>query len=295
MSLILDALNRARQERDGPVPTALPTTVVDAPAPGPLVPVLASALVLAALVIGWLAWERWGGDDGERGAAAVRQAAPAPAVRVAPPAQVAAVTPAPRPETAAGDRSREAAAVPSRERSVTAATAPDPAVAALYANPPDARPAAPPGAEPEAAAGGSDAAAEAEAPQEAAPREAAAPEAAPRKAAPRKAAPQEETIDIEAVVARAREELGEPALSPHPAPLLADLSQQQKDAIPTLMYLRHDYRENGTSSVLINGETRRVGDRIGAVQVEEILRDSVVLRHRDTLFRLRALNSWVNL
>ena len=68
MSLILDALNRARQERDGPVPTALPTTVVDAPAPGPLVPVLASALVLAALVIGWLAWERWGGDDGERGA-----------------------------------------------------------------------------------------------------------------------------------------------------------------------------------------------------------------------------------
>ena len=96
-------------------------------------------------------------------------------------------------------------------------------------------------------------------------------------------------------MARAREELGEPALSPHPAPLLADLSQQQKDAIPTLMYLRHDYRENGTSSVLINGETRRVGDRIGAVQVEEILRDSVVLRHRDTLFRLRALNSWVNL
>ncbi|HBO13200.1 MAG TPA: hypothetical protein DD491_10495, partial [Halieaceae bacterium] len=69
MSLILDALNRARQERDGPVPTALPTTRVDAPAPGPLVPVLASALVLAALVIGWLAWERWGGDDGERGAA----------------------------------------------------------------------------------------------------------------------------------------------------------------------------------------------------------------------------------
>jgi len=286
VSLILDALNRARQERDETAPTALPTTVVQAPAPGPLVPVLASALVLAAVVIGWLAWERWAGDDGEPGAAAVRQAAPAPAAKVAPPAQVAAATPAPRPETAAGDPSREAVAVPSRERSGTAATAPDPAVAALYANPPDARPAA----EPEAAAGGPDAAAKVEAPQEAAPREAAAPETAPRKAAPR-----EETIDIEAVVARAREELGEPALSPHPAPLLADLSQQQKDAIPTLMYLRHDYRENGTSSVLINGETRRVGDRIGAVRVEEILRDSVVLRYRESLFRLRALNSWVNL
>jgi hypothetical protein len=108
-------------------------------------------------------------------------------------------------------------------------------------------------------------------------------------------APAEEAIDIEDVLARSREEMGEPALAPHPAPLLADLSQQQKDAIPTLMYLRHDFVENGVSSVLINGETRRVGDRIGAVQVEEILRDSVVLRHRDTLFRLRALNSWVNL
>jgi hypothetical protein len=285
VSLILDALNRARQERGEVGPTALPTTVVEPPEPGPLVAVLALALVLAAVIIGWLAWERWDSDDGEPGAAAVRQAAPATAARGAPSAQAAAATPAPRPEIAAGDRSREAAAVPSRERAGTAVTAADPAVAALYANPPDARPAAPPAARPEAAAGGPDAAAKAEAPQE----------AAPRKAAPRKAAPREETIDIEAVVARAREELGEPALSPHPAPLLADLSQQQKDAIPTLMYLRHDYVENGTSSVLINGQTRRVGDRIGAVQVEEILRDSVVLRHRDTLFRLRALNSWVNL
>jgi hypothetical protein len=144
----------------------------------------------------------------------------------------------------------------------------------------------------------------------AAPADAAAPRAAPRESAPQestrgepvrettagsKTTSAEETIDIEEVLARARQEMGEPALAPHPAPLLADLSQQQKDAIPTLMYLRHDYVENGVSSVLINGETRRVGDRIGAVQVEEILRDAVVLRHRDTLFRLRALNSWVNL
>jgi hypothetical protein len=250
------------------------------------VTVLALALVVAALVIGWLAWERWGADDGAPAAAAGRQPGPAPAAKVASSPEVAAAAPAPRRAVVPGDGSRPAADAPSAERSATLETAPDPAVAALYANPPgdEATAAAQTAAAP-AGDGGPEAAGQAEARRENAPGEVAG----------RTAVPPEETIDIEAVVARAREELGEPALAPHPAPLLADLSQQQKDAIPTLMYLRHDYVENGTSSVLINGETRRVGDRIGAVQVEEILRDSVVLRYRDTLFRLRALNSWVNL
>ncbi|MEQ8262974.1 general secretion pathway protein GspB [Pseudohaliea sp.] len=290
MSLILDALNRARQERGETGPAALPTTVVEATTPGPLVPVLALALVLAAVIIAWLAWERWGAEDDAPGAAAVRRAGPAPAARVVPPPEVAAAAPAPRRTIAPGGDSRQAAAATAKERSGTVETASDPAVAALYADPPGKKAAAAPetalrAAATRAAGGGAQAAGQAEAQRESAPSEVPG----------RKAAPAEEAIDIEAVVARARKELGEPALAPHPAPLLADLSQQQKDAIPTLMYLRHDYVENGTSTVLINGETRRVGDRIGAVQVEEILRDSVVLRHRDTLFRLRALNSWVNL
>jgi len=286
VSLILDALNRARQERGETAPTTLPTTLEAAPAPGPLVPVLALALLLAAVAIGWLAWERWGTDDGASGAVAGRQAGSSPAAQVAvAPHGSAAPASAPRPAVALGG-SRGRATTPAKERSATEGTAPDPAVAALYATP----------------SGEDGIAAPVQAPRAASARaatDAAADDAdqaeAPREDAPRKAAPREEVIDIEAVLARAREEMGEPALAPHPAPLLADLSQQQKDAIPTLMYLRHDYLENGASSVLINGETRRVGDRIGAVQVEEILRDSVVLRHRDTLFRLRALNSWVNL
>lgn len=86
-------------------------------------------------------------------------------------------------------------------------------------------------------------------------------------------------------------------LTGHPAPFLADLSQQRKDAIPTLLYSSHDYRDDGgQSSVRINGTVATAGQNLGkGVAVEEILSDSVVLRYEGQVFRLRALNSWVNL
>ena len=283
MSLILDALNRARRERGEASPTGVPTAVARAPGREPLVALLAVALVLACGAIGWLGWERWGASPAEApakspvGAAASPQAAVkrgdgsrregAPPTSVpptnAPPAS-APLTNAP-PTSAPPTSARPTSAPPTGARSGSGNT--DPAVAALYAEP----------------------AAEA-----AAPEPAPEPVAEPAVAPPRNGTG-EDSIDIEAVLARAREELGEPALVEHPAPLLAELSQQQKDAIPTLMYLRHDYVKDGAGNVLINGEQRRVGDRIGAVEVAEILPDSVVLRYRDTLFRLRALNSWINL
>ena len=78
--------------------------------------------------------------------------------------------------------------------------------------------------------------------------------------------------------------------------LLATLSQQTKDSIPTLMYQRHDYSGNpGKSRVLINGKTLGSGASVVGVKVAEILPDSVVLEFKGTRFRLRALNSWVNL
>ena len=47
---------------------------------------------------------------------------------------------------------------------------------------------------------------------------------------------------------------------------------------------------------LINGNSARVGGRVApGVQVTEILPDSVVLEHAGRAFRLKALNSWVNL
>jgi general secretion pathway protein B len=106
--------------------------------------------------------------------------------------------------------------------------------------------------------------------------------------------PEEAEIDIEEVLLRAQAALGEEPLSEHPTPLLEDLSQRKKDSIPTVVYSQHDWNP-GESTVVLNGELVRAGQRVGGIHVVEILSDSVVLRWQDTEFRLRALNSWINL
>ena len=108
---------------------------------------------------------------------------------------------------------------------------------------------------------------------------------------------QEEPIDIEKMILKARQDLENAALAEHPAPFISDLSHQTKDSIPTIFYERHDYSDDqAQSSVVLGGKTLKVGGSPGAgVKVEEILPDSVVLSYRGTQFRLRALNSWVNL
>ncbi|MEE4277377.1 MAG: general secretion pathway protein GspB [Halieaceae bacterium] len=112
---------------------------------------------------------------------------------------------------------------------------------------------------------------------------------------PAPASPAEEVLDLETALRRARIEAAASALLPHAAPLLASLSQQFRDSLPTLMYLRHDYNPAGVSTVLINGETLRIGASTRGVEVREILPDSVILEFAGTEFRLRALSSWVNL
>jgi general secretion pathway protein B len=107
----------------------------------------------------------------------------------------------------------------------------------------------------------------------------------------------EEPIDIARVLQSAREEMKDATLDEHPAPLLSALSQQVKDDIPTLYYQRHDYSNNTSiSTVVMNSKTLKVGGNpVNGVKIEEILPDSVVLSYQGTQFRLRALNSWVNL
>ena len=105
----------------------------------------------------------------------------------------------------------------------------------------------------------------------------------------------EDNLDIAELLRRAQSELGRPVLEPHDAPLLEELSQQQKDGIPTLMYTLHDWVPGGPSRVVLNGQALQVGQQDGGFRVEEILSDSVVLNWRGIRFRLRALNSWVNL
>ena len=102
-------------------------------------------------------------------------------------------------------------------------------------------------------------------------------------------------IDLVAAIERAAREVGESNLVPHPTVLLENLSQHQKDQIPTIVYTEHVYAEGAAPLVELNGQRLRPGQRTGAITVEDILVDSVILRVNGVSFRLRALNTWVNL
>ena len=102
-------------------------------------------------------------------------------------------------------------------------------------------------------------------------------------------------IDLVAAIERAAREVGEPNLVPHPTVLLENLSQQQKDQIPTIVYTEHVYAEGAAPAVELNGQRLRPGQQVDGMTVEDILVDSVILRVNGISFRLRALNTWVNL
>jgi hypothetical protein len=107
----------------------------------------------------------------------------------------------------------------------------------------------------------------------------------------------EEPVDLDKILKLAQEEIKNAKLEDNSVPLLADLSQHVKDGIPTIYYQKHDYSSDpSVSSVTLNGTTAKVGGSpIPGLKVEQILRDSVILSFQGTQFRLRALNSWVNL
>lgn len=102
-------------------------------------------------------------------------------------------------------------------------------------------------------------------------------------------------INVQGVLREVRVEASRDALASHPTPLLEQLSKQYRDRVPTLIYSRHDYGASGRSSVVINGAMLIPGQRTRGVEVLEILSDAVVLRFEGSDFRLRSLNSWVNL
>lgn len=111
------------------------------------------------------------------------------------------------------------------------------------------------------------------------------------------ATPQTQNIDIGQVLSRAKAGLETAHLSEHSAPFIAELSQQVKDSIPTIYYSIHDYSsEKASSYAVLNGTRVTAGQSFGGnFSVEEILSDSIVLNMGSTQFRLKALNSWVNL
>ena len=105
----------------------------------------------------------------------------------------------------------------------------------------------------------------------------------------------EPAIDFAEILAQAQTELGVTPLVESSEPLLETLSQQIKDQIPSLIYSDHRYLADGRSEVVLNGQSLGERQRIGPFTVVEILPDSVILRWRETQFRVRALNSWINM
>ena len=102
-------------------------------------------------------------------------------------------------------------------------------------------------------------------------------------------------VDFAEILAQAQKELGVQPLVKSGEPLLETLSQQTKDQIPSLIYSEHNYSVNGRSEVVLNGQSLTERQREGPFTVVEILPDSVILRWRETQFRVRARNSWINM
>ena len=102
-------------------------------------------------------------------------------------------------------------------------------------------------------------------------------------------------INLEAAIAEAANAVGERSLVPQAATMIENLSQQQKDDIPTLIYSAHEFQTDGSAAVELNGQRLKVGQRAGPVMIKDILVDSVILENSGVTFRLTALNSWINM
>lgn len=263
MSFILDALERSRQERDAG--DAGPASAVHHPDQQPSrsswMPALLLCLGLALAVIAWLLL-------GRQDAVGVSHEPDAPAT---PPAAAGVIAPAPLPPPSP---SRVALLSPADIPAASDVDKADDAVRDLYR---DARAAPAPVREDERRG---------EASGDAVANDEAETETETETGA---------EADVDALVARAEAALDSRELAAHPAPMLGELSQAFRDGLPTLMYSQHDYRSSGESAVFINRERRREGESVDGVSVQEILPDSVILSYRGTVFRLKALNSWVNL
>ena len=276
MSLILDALNRSRTDSDQiPNLGTRHDYAGDGAASNSRQWMLASALLLALLVIAWLLWERIAPGQ------VAEPVAPAPVL--AEPVAVSKPPPEPVKPVSTATISVKDSTVSQPPTKTSAQVKPEPSagvssqVSALYEQGPS------PATTLRSAAASSE-------PE---------PQVVDQPSAPARTIKnlEESGVDIERLVRQAEADLENARLAEHPAPFVSALSQQTKDSIPTIYYQQHSYSGlSGQSRVVLNGkELKSGGSPASGVKIKEILPDSVVLDYRGTEFRLRALNSWVNL
>jgi hypothetical protein len=106
-----------------------------------------------------------------------------------------------------------------------------------------------------------------------------------------------QVLPVDEIVAAVEKELVAPPLDNDPTPLVQDLPQATKDQIPSIFFSNHSWSSKaGEKMVTLNGDVRREGEVVvPGVRLVEILPESILLEFQGTRFRLRALNSWVNL
>ena len=305
MSLILDALNRSRQDEDS-VPNLATHHPVEKITAGrrhalPWV-VMSLTLAIALVVIAWLVLERFFaapapdaelgapvaelsrniGDAAESVTTELKTRAAASAKARSPAVDSGKPQSKPQPQTQPANVSElhtPPAAAAEAEVLRQTPVVEDPAVAQLYQN--------------------RDAVNEAaiQKPKSPAKTQVARPSIEPIALDNTVITIDEQPVDIEKVLQQARDDVKNEHLDEHAVPFLSTMSQQTKDGIPTVYYQGHDYSSNASiSSVTLNGKPLKVGGSpVSGMKIEEILPDSVVLNYQGTAFRLRALNSWVNL
>jgi general secretion pathway protein B len=82
----------------------------------------------------------------------------------------------------------------------------------------------------------------------------------------------------------------------HNVPDLRQLPWSVQQEIPSIIYSQHNFKPDGSSNVVLNGQPRRTGNQVGGqLNLDEIYVDGVLLRFREHRFKLRALNNWVNM
>ena len=260
MSIILDALNRSesdrKEEQDVPGLHTVHGTGDAVPEP------LWKRLLWPALALGFAALAAFGWWSAQR-------PLETPAPTVSPPVESAGATRPASPGSAVPE--------PPQEQADSADRAARADIAALYESA-TAEPVQQPARKPVQTATATPA-------REPAPAEASEPE-----------------IDVDVLAEAARAELeelqtdSEPVVQ-HSAPFIAELRQSQKDQIPSIFYRAHNWSSDPRErSVVLNKQEFREGQQVKpGLRLVEILQDSIVLDFQGTEFRLRSLNSWVNL
>jgi general secretion pathway protein B len=78
-------------------------------------------------------------------------------------------------------------------------------------------------------------------------------------------------------------------------PEIQDLPNDILNNLPSLRYTEHNYNNNG-GSIVINGVVKHVNEELApGLVIDKILEDGIILHTGNYSFKMRALNTWVNM